>query len=119
MQRKIQKVTSPLIAKQANNLVELSKAKPKLRQKLLQSAKPETIRAIAECVHNVCNGNVRISPKTKNRLKRHKACWRRLVDKKVSLKKKRKILMQKGGFLPSFLIPVIGSIASALVSKFT
>lgn len=119
MKAKIRKLTSPLIADECENLVALSKAKLKLRKQLLRKAKPATIKAISECVHNVCNGNVHISPSCKNRLKRHKTCWRRLVDKKVPLQKKRNILVQKGGFLPAFLLPVLGSIASALVSKFT
>lgn len=38
-----------------------------------------------------------------------------LVDKKINLKDKRKLLKQKGGFL----LPVIASIISSVVGKFT
>lgn len=114
----IAKLSSPLIARQHGNLAVLAKAKPAERKKVLKNANGDLIKAICECLLNVCRGNVHLPARCLNRLKRHKSTWRKLIDKKHPLKKKKKLLIQKGGFLPAFLLPVLASLGSALVSKF-
>lgn len=47
-----------------------------------------------------------LSPAQKKNLARHKAKLRKLVSSKTSIKKKREILIKKGGIIP-FLIPII------------
>jgi hypothetical protein len=39
---------------------------------------------------------------------------REIVDRKTNLTKKRKLLVQKGGFLPALLAPIIG-VATGLI----
>jgi len=56
---------------------------------------------------------VRVPPKQKSKLKRHKKALRDLAKKKVSLKRKRQII-QKGGFLAPLLSAVVPAIASLL-----
>ena len=55
----------------------------------------------------------------KRKLKRHTKALRKLTNKKVSLKSKRKMLAQRGGFLPLLLaaLPAIGSIAGGIISR--
>jgi hypothetical protein len=60
----------------------------------------------------VLNGNIPISEEEKKRLKRHKYSLRELVKKKTS-DKKRKHLIQEGGFLGA-LIPILGGLVSKL-----
>ena len=54
----------------------------------------------------------------KRKLKRNRVALRKLTNKNVSLKCKRQMLAQRGGFLPLLLaaLPAIGSIAGGIIS---
>jgi hypothetical protein len=91
----------------------LKTASPKLRRSLIESASADGINAIGECCLNTLNGNHKISPSVKTKLRRFKNTLRKLSCPKLSIKKKRQILKQKGGFLPVLL----GSLLSGLVGS--
>ena len=97
----------------------LSQAKPDARRAIIAQADGELIRAICECCLNILNGTVKLTPKQKKRLTRHKNCLRDLADKKQSLKSKReKLITQRGGALPALLAPIIGLAASLIGDLF-
>ena len=58
----------------------------------------ELVHCICDCVHNILQGNIPVTDEEKDRLKRHRHCLRELVKKKTP-DKKRKHLIQEGGFL--------------------
>lgn len=102
-----------------NNLDELKvlkKAKPSLRKSILKSADKDLICCLSECCYNILNGNVKLSPENKKCLTKHGKHLRQLASKRVSLKKKRNLLVQQGGFLPALLGPILG-IAASLISS--
>ena len=72
----------------------------------------ELVQCICDCVQNVLNGNIPVNEEEKKRVKRHKYCLRELVKKKTS-DKKRKHLIQEGGFLGA-LIPILGGLVGKL-----
>ena len=80
-------------------LEEVQNCKQK-RNHIIDVAGKELVHCICDCVLNVLNGNIKLEPEEKQRLKRHKHCLRELVKKKTS-EKKRKHLIQEGGFLRS------------------
>ncbi len=91
------------------------------RQVLLETATPAQIRAVAELALNVLSGNVKLSPKEKKQLSGFKQELRLLANKKLSLRKKRQVIVQRGGFigallapLASILAPVVGSLLGNL-----
>ena len=100
-------------------LKALSKCKSKYRKSILTIADKPLIKAICECVYNVLLGNINLTDTNKQKLKKHKHILRKLIDKS-SLKEKKKILIQKGGFL-QFIIPAVitglASIISSAISK--
>ena len=63
----------------------------------INNAPPDVIHAICECCLNLLKGVIPFTPHQKRRLVRHKTHIRALVNKKVSQKKKRRYLSQKGG----------------------
>jgi len=71
---------------------------PYKRKKLIKNASEDNILALKEIAHNILKGKLK-SVET-NKLKRHKKSIRNFVKKKYSLKTKKKLLVQKGGFLP-------------------
>ena len=67
---------------------------------------------ICEIFLNVLKGTAPISRQYKKRLTRHKTLLLKLVDRKLSLKKKKNII-QSGGLLPALLgavIPILESL---------
>ena len=108
----------PLIQQHGATLLALSKAPEKFRKVMIKHAPNEVINCVAECCHNVLKGNVPLSSVQKQQLHPKRQHLRNLANKKVSIKKKKKILNQKGGFLPAFLLPALAPvIAKTIVGK--
>lgn len=78
----------------------------KNRQRVIAKCNSDLIDCFCECALNVLKGNVPLKKAQLNKLRREKQNLRQLARKRVSLKKKRKIL-QKGGFLGALLPPVL------------
>lgn len=106
-----------LTNQQRRHLKLIERCPLKLRSNLLKKLPKSAIQAICECCLNVLKGNIALSAKQKSSLKKHKSTIRNLVHKKSSLFTKRKLLIQKGGFL-SVLLPAAISAISGLVQAF-
>jgi len=76
----------------------------------------EFIDCVSECAKNVIKGNVPLKPTQLRRLRREISNVRVLASKKTSLKKKRRIL-QNGGFLSALLPPILGVLGSLLLGN--
>lgn len=106
------------IKKNIDYLNILSCCNTKMRKSVIANGSKELIDSICECVLNLLVGNVKFQDDLKKKLYKHKKPLRKLLQK-VSLKDKKKILIQNGGFLlillPSFisgLASIIGSVIS-------
>jgi hypothetical protein len=75
----------------------------------------DLVQCICECSKNVLNGKVPLNKAQKKLLTRRKKTLRELVKRKVSLKRKKKII-QTGGFLGALLGPIV-SILGNLVGR--
>ena len=87
-------------------------AKKSLQNAVLENAKNDLIECICDISLNFLKGTAPISKQYKKRLTQHKTSYCMLADRKLSLKKKRNII-QSGGFLPALLgavIPILGSL---------
>jgi hypothetical protein len=92
-------------------------AKPQARRALLKSADDELIKAIVECAINTLNGNHKLTIDEKNKLKKYKNRLRALVNPKISFKCKRKLLVQKGGFIVPLFASVLSSVIGSLINN--
>lgn len=104
---------SNLVQRNLPLLNVLSAAKPALVKAILKEAKPDLINTLCECSLNILKGNVRLTAAQKKQLSRHKQSLRCLSKKGVSLKKRKQIL-QKGGFIGALLKPVLGVLGGLL-----
>lgn len=104
---------STSVKKHSEMLRFLGNANPTAVKAVLKTASPDLIQTLCECCHNVLKGNVRLNQRQKNQLRRHKLNLRALVAKKTSLKKRRQIL-QTGGFIGLLLKPVLGALKGLL-----
>lgn len=85
----------------------------KLRKDILKNINQEGVKAICECCLNVLHGNIPLTEKQKGSLSKHKNTLRTLARRKVALSQKRKLIVQKGGFL-NILIPTALSVLAQL-----
>ena len=75
----------------------LVNANPKLKKAIIKHASPNLMTAISEIALNMLKGVIKLSPQQKQRLSRYKKEFRSLAKKTVSVNRKRKLLVQKGG----------------------
>lgn len=95
----------------------LSRAKnTKKRNKLIDIADPNELKAVAECFLNILNGNIKVSANQLNKMKRKKSTMRKLVGKRNSHKKRKEYIKQTGGFLPTIL-PLALTLLSSFIKK--
>lgn len=110
-----------------NAILHLRKLSKQKQRNVAQNASKEFINDLIKFLKNIRSKGHLLNYSQRNGMKRHKHKLQRLVDGKVSIKSKRKILMMKGGILP-FLIPIIcaaigaagtvgGAAASAAIAK--
>ena len=74
------------------------------------------VEAIGEVALNLLKGNIIVPSSSFKRLKPHKSKLLYLTRKKPSLKQKKEVLNQKGGFLPA-LAALIAPLAVDLLGK--
>jgi hypothetical protein len=74
---------------------------------------PKYYLALREIALNVIKGNAQVDDKTKRRLSKHKKSIYELVKSKHSLAKRKKLVIQSGGWL--WLIPSISSVIDLLL----
>ena len=85
-----------------------------IRNQILEQGGKPLQHCLRECALNVIKGNVPLSKSQLKKLKKHKKHLRDLSRKNTSLKKRIQI-EQRGGFLASLLLPIVGSLAGAAI----
>lgn len=96
-------------------VISCSKNKKKLRNTIIQCGSRDLIQSICECILNSLNGNITLGHEDIKKLEKYKKPLRKLL-KNISLKTKKKILIQNGGFLQILLPSVITGLASIIGS---
>lgn len=104
--KRLQKYSALLGAVQA--------ADPKTRISILRSAPDEFIKTLLEVVLNFLAGNIPCKQQHVEKLKRYRKDLRNVSQCRHNLKKARKSLSQRGGFLP-FLLPLLGVIGKGIL----
>jgi hypothetical protein len=110
MSRRVQQLLAAL--KQLKRLSALDK------KKFLKSCNKDFVHGLCECIRNLLNGRVPLKTSHLKCLGRHKQSLRKLALKNTSLKKRKQIL-QKGGFLELLISPLISGLGSLLGSFLT
>ena len=101
------------IQKTFEKICILSLVTLRARNQMVRDSYREVIHSILQYCLNILNGNVRLTPKQKSTLCKHKAKLGVLANKKISLRKKKQII-QKGGFLCAILAPFASVLGSLL-----
>ena len=96
----------------------LSISKPKIQKAIVHESDEEVIKVLCECAKNTINGNIKLNPAQFKQLKCYYVLLKQLANKKTSTKKKKRIL-QKGGFLGALLAAAIPTITSVVANAFS
>jgi hypothetical protein len=103
----------PRLVKHWDVLSVLSKAPPPMRKQLIQSASKDVMDTVSECCLNVLKGTIPLSKHQKKCLAKHRHVLRQMVQKKIPIRQKKKMLVQRGGFLP-MLGPMLGPLIGTM-----
>ena len=97
-------------------LVTLKTLKPAQRRLLLKYCDKNHIRAFEEVALNIVKNTTELSDIDKRICQRWKKPLKLLALKKYPVKRKRQILLQKGGFFAA-LLPILASVVGAVISR--
>ena len=85
-----------------------------LRKTIIANA--DFLCCLAECAYNIFKGKVHLTKVHKKKLKKYKHYMRTLSKKKTSAKKKKEIL-ENGGFLSAFIAPLASTVLVPLLGQ--
>ena len=91
----------------------LCRMKPTVAKEALKNASSDLINALSECSLHVLEGYVPLTPLQKKRLARNKHGLRVLAKKHSSVKRRKQVL-QKGGFLGALIKPIVAVLGELL-----
>ena len=94
-------------------LKRINKLGDRAKRQYLKKCNKEFVDCVSECAKNVLRGNVPLTTNQKAKLRRNQKNLRSLAIKRTSLKKRRQIL-QKGGFLAALLPPVLSLLTGVI-----
>ena len=106
------------IQKHLTELKQLCRCGSKKRNEILKKGGRNIKLCLSECALNVLKGNVPLNQKQFSKLKKHRKSLQNLSKKNISIKRSQQ-LVQRGGFLPLLLSPILGALASAAVKGIT
>jgi hypothetical protein len=95
----------------------LKVACPKLTKGIISNCDKYLVNDICECILNVLKGNIKLIACSKRKLKKYKTVLRTLIDKSRPLSTKKRLIIQKGGFLLPLLTAVLPTLASLIFRK--
>ena len=92
---------------------------PSTTKAALRAAPDPVVKHICNAALNAYQGDIPLNKKQKSSLKKYKKAISALTSKTITLKTKRKILNQKGGFsfVPIILSTVLSALGSSLFAK--
>ena len=100
-------------ARQKNLLKALCSTR-KISKNLFQDIEGDIVQLVSDIVYNILYGDdIKVTPKKKQLLLKHKQSLENLSKKVTPFKEKRRIISQKGGFL----LPLLAPLAISLISN--
>ena len=97
-----------------HKLHTLKDAQPKLRKAIISNCDKDLVNCVSECALNLLHGNVKLSDCARKKLRKYRRQLRTVVDRRVPLAHKKKLIIQRGGFLVPLLTAVLPTLASLI-----
>lgn len=103
-------------------LYALLKSKCNVQKSILKTCDNDLIQTLCEIIQNILNGNIRLDVTKKKYLQKYKKELRLIKQHNINPKSigvKRKILVQRGGFLQVIIGALLSSAIGAIIDRFT
>ena len=104
MHKNISKKTIDSVINQENTIKTLLTSKPSIRKLIVSKGDKNFYRAICVIILNILQGKIKLTEKETLLLQKYKNYLRKIIE--PSTVKRKRILIQKGGFL-STLLPIL------------
>ena len=91
---------------------------PKIDKRIVSAIlkhEKDSLNLLSDCCYNALRGNIPLDSLKKNKLSRYKKEIRYLACPKASVKNKKKVVIQQGGFL-QYLIPAALAVLSNIIN---
>jgi len=99
------------------NLLSKIKNEKKRKDLLKEISDDDTIfSALSEIARNQVKGNIKLNKKQSHHLKKHSKTIKGFCCKKIPLNKRRKLIVQSGGFLP-ILLPLVAGVLGSILNR--
>ena len=95
----------------------LNTATPKLRKAIVSNCDRELVNSICESVLNVLNGNVPFSECVARKMRKHRAVLGKVADNRFPISGKKKLIVQRRGFLLALLSAVLPALRSYIFKQ--
>ena len=95
----------------------LKTAQTKLRKAFISNLESDNENCISECVLNAPNGNIALTGCDSRKRRKQKQALRKLFDRQVPLPGKKRLIVQRGGFVLPLLPAVLSTLASLFAAK--
>ena len=110
---------SERVRRNVGDIKRLRRMNNKSRKNFLKHCSSDLIDCLCECSQNLLHGNVPVTSAQFKKLKKYKKVLRKISNKKLSSLKRRKLLTkQSGGFLGALIGPLIGLVSSLFGNLF-
>lgn len=86
------------------------------RARTIKQCNRELMDCLGECARNILKGAVTLKKRQFTQLQRRKKDLRAVANRRTSLRKK-KAIVQRGGFLTSLLVPALATLGSILANR--
>lgn len=93
----------------------LARYPPRRRKDILRHAPRELVHALSEGCLNILRGNVPLSRQRYTKLRQHRRLVHELANPSTGLRRKQRIIQQRGGFVGA-LLGALAPVAATLVS---
>lgn len=104
----------PVVSRQVKEhyyiILGLSALSNEVRKSIMKNASKDFILALMEIVSNVVYGNVDVSSEHVREMKKHAKILQEMANKKTSMRRRKEII-QQGGFLAALAGPILGAVA--------
>ena len=88
----------------------------KERSQFVKGCNSELLKTLSELCLNLLKGNICISPNDLKKLRKYKQEIITLSEKRHSLKKRRIVCSQKGGFIGTLISTILPTVIGAIIS---
>ena len=106
-------MSKDLLKKNAHLLLHLNNCNAKFHRKIISIADKDLIQLFTEILHNINKGNIPLNATQLKTIRKFSKAAKLILKRSTGIESKKRLL-QKGGFIPALIAPIIGFLGSLI-----